>query len=52
MNPRNDLSTIDRIEKLLELERALQNKLERVMMEKQKQKQIKMLNYDYEESHG
>ena len=34
MNPKNDLSTVERIEKLQELEKALLSKLERVIEEK------------------
>ena len=38
MNPKNDLTTIEWMEKLLELERALSAKLERVMEEKKAKK--------------
>ena len=41
MNPKNDLSTIDRIEKLLELESALKIKLDRIVEEKVRKQCVK-----------
>ena len=41
MNPKNDLSTIDRIEKLLEFELALKIKLDRIVEEKFRKQCVK-----------